>query len=105
MMTKYNTEINNEIIEQNLKRIINQIYKLLPNKEEGIDWKTPLSTITEEIAGMDRLFNNQFGGDALSLLNKLEGLYDLEDDFFSFRRTIFECLNLANKVKEYVKPR
>ena len=37
MITKYNTEISNELIEQNLKRIINQIYKLLPNKEEGID--------------------------------------------------------------------
>lgn len=37
MLTKYNTEISNDIIINNLKRIINQTYKLLPNREEGID--------------------------------------------------------------------
>ena len=37
MMTKYNNEINNDIIIVNLKRLINQTYKLLPNREEGID--------------------------------------------------------------------
>lgn len=37
MVLKYNIEVNNEAICSNLKRIINQIYKLLPNREEGID--------------------------------------------------------------------
>ncbi len=37
MKTKYNTEIDNQIIINNLKKLINQIYKLLPNREEGID--------------------------------------------------------------------
>lgn len=37
MLTKYNTEISDDIIINNLKRIINQTYKLLPNREEGID--------------------------------------------------------------------
>lgn len=37
MITKYETIIDNEIIITNLKRLINQIYKLLPNREEGID--------------------------------------------------------------------
>ena len=107
MMTKYNTEINDEIIINNIKRLINQIYKLLPNREEGIDWKTPLSTITEEFAGMELLFSTDFGGNALILLNKMEGLntLDKEEDFFNFRRTIFECLNLLNKVKDYVESR
>lgn len=105
MMTKYNTEIDNEIVITNLKRLINQTYKLLPNREEGIDWSTPLSTITEEIAGMAALFNKDLGPDTLSLLSKLEGLKTLdgEEEFFSFRRTIFECLNLMNKVKDYVE--
>ena len=104
METIYKTEIDNNIIINNIKRLINQIYKLLPNREEGIDWEIPLSTIIEELAGMNRLFNNDLGEDYLSLLSKLEGLKDLtgEDDFFSFRRTIFECLNLMNKVKNYV---
>lgn len=38
MEIKYNNiEIDNEIIKNNLKRLINQIYKLLPNREEGLD--------------------------------------------------------------------
>lgn len=39
-----------------------------------------------------------------SLLCKLNGLYDLttEDNFFIYRRTIFECLNLLSSVKEGV---
>ena len=105
MMSKYNTEIDDKIILTNLKRLINQIYKLLPNREEGIDWSTPLSTIIEEIAGMRALFDENLGPDTLSLLSKLEGLktLDTEEDFFNFRRTIFECLNLMNKVKDYVE--
>lgn len=104
MMTKYDREIDNEIVITNLKRLINQTYKLLPNREEGIDWSTPLSTIIEEIAGMNALFNTELGPDTLSLLSKLEGLKELDkEDFFSFRRTIFECLNLMNRVKDYVE--
>ena len=37
MTLKYNIEIDNEYIVINLKRIINQIYKLLPNREEGLE--------------------------------------------------------------------
>lgn len=105
MITKYDNEISNDIIVNNLKRLINQTYKLLPNREEGIEWKVPLSTIIEELAGMAGLFNNDLGPDTLSLLSKLEGLKTLDEDFFSFRRTIFECLNLMNKVKDYVESR
>ena len=106
MITKYNTEIDNEIILNNLKSLINQTYKLLPNREEGVDWSTPLSTIIEELAGMHALFCNDLGTESLTLLCKLEGLNSLDEkDFFSFRRTIFECLNLMNKVKDYVESR
>ena len=37
MITKYDNEISNDIIIVNIKRLINQTYKLLPNREEGID--------------------------------------------------------------------
>lgn len=97
MVTKYNAEIDNESITVNLKRITNQVYKLLPSREEGMDWEKPLSTLLEEIAGMDRLLVGKH--DILfPLLCKLEGLFILtqEEDFFLFRRTIFECLSLIN---------
>lgn len=97
MVTKYNTLIENEAIVVNLKRITNQVYKLLPSREEGADWEKPLSTLIEEIAGMDRVLIGQHEI-LFPLLCKLEGLFILtkEDDFFLFRRTIFECLSLIN---------
>lgn len=106
MITKYGTEINNDLIINNLKRLVNQTYKLLPSKEEGLDWETPLSTLTEEIAGMNILFDGAFGLEPLILLNKMEGLVSLDkEDLFNFRRTIFECLNLLNRIKDYVESR
>ena len=42
-------------VERNLKRLTNQIYKLLPSREEGLDWQFPLDTIIEELSGMNIL--------------------------------------------------
>lgn len=96
---KYDGEITEELFESNLKRIINQVYKLLPLREEGTDWEKPLETLLEEIVGMDRLLMYQ-SRSFFPLICKLEGLFELtaEKDFQLFRRSIFECLNLLNEV-------
>ena len=100
MILKYNIEIDTAAINENIKRLTNQIYKLLPNREENADWQTPLTTIIEEIGGMNRLVVGH-QETLFMLLCKLEGLFILtkEDDFFSYRRTIFECLNLMSTLK------
>ena len=36
MKMKYDLDIDIDIIKNNLKRITNQIYKLLPMREEGL---------------------------------------------------------------------
>lgn len=99
MVIKYEADISNTAILANLKRLTNQIYKLLPNREENIDWETPLTTIIEEFSGMDRLLNDQHEI-LFSLLCKLEGLFTLtnENDFFLYRRIIFECLGLVDNL-------
>lgn len=101
MIIKYNTEIKKETIQKNLKRILNQSYKLLPTREEGNDWKTPLTTIVEELAGMDRLLIDQ-QTIFFTLLCKMEGLLTLtnDNDFFLFRRILFECLELITKIEQ-----
>lgn len=103
MVIKYGADIDVNAIIENLKRLTNQIYKLLPNREEDIDWKTPLTTIMEELSGMDRLLSDQHEI-LFSLLSKLEGLFVLvnEEDFFQYRRTIFECLTLISSLRENV---
>lgn len=101
MQLKYGILIDKNIIEKDLKRLTNQIFKLLPEREENLDWQSPLDTIILELAGMNKLLINQH--DILfPLLCKLEGLSILtkSEDFLMFRRTIFECLALINKIKE-----
>ena len=104
MKLKYDVDIDNTAINANLKRLTNQIYKLLPNREEGIDWKAPLNTIIEEFSGMDRLLIDQHEI-LFQLLCKLEGLFTLDEDkcFFEYRRTIFESLGLISALMNNVR--
>ena len=100
MILKYDVEIQDEAIIKNIDRITNQIFKLLPNREEGGDWETPLQNLIIEIVGMNRMFVDHT--DLFPLLCKLEALLTLtnEDDFLMFRKTIFECLGLMNGLKK-----
>ena len=100
MVIKYSSNINNEAIIKNIDRLTNQVFKLLPNREEGGDWKTPLENIIIELAGMDELLLDHVN--LFSLLCKLEALLSLdkEQDFLLFRKTIFECLGLMNGIKK-----
>lgn len=97
---KRNIEVSKKAIEQNLKRLTNQIYKILPLREEDQNWELPLNTIIEELNGLYILLEDkpcQF----LTLLCKLEGLttYQSKEDFFEYRRVIFECLSLLEEIK------
>ena len=104
MIIKYDAFIEKEAVIANLSRLVNQIYKLLPNREENSDWQKPLTTIQEELAGMDMLLldHHQL---LFQLMSKLEGLFTLtkESDFMIFRKTVFECLNLVNEIKDNVQ--
>lgn len=101
---KYDISISLDALQENLVRIINQVYKLLPMREEGSDWEKPLNTIMEELKGMDRLLIDQHKV-FFSLLCKLEGLFELTEhaSFDRYRSTIFECLSLLNLIKDNVK--
>lgn len=99
-ITKYEIEFDNDAVKQNIDRITNQIFKLLPSREEGGDWQTPLQNLILEITGMKALWVDQI--ELFSLLCKMEALTSLteEDDFFVFRKLIFECLGLLNGIKK-----
>jgi len=86
-------------IQNNLRRITNQIYKLLPNREEGLDWQKPLQTLITELTGMSSLLPDQT--ELFSLLCKLKALQEMtgEEDFMLFRKTIFESLTLMDAIK------
>ena len=105
MLLKYNINIPNEMVARRLQNLINQIYKLLPIRQQETDWTKPLETILEELAGMQRLMNCGYSEFFFPLLNKLEGLFTLinEDDFLCYRKTIFECLSLMNSFKKEIE--
>ena len=104
MKLKYNIVIEDSVISRRLQNLINQTYKLLPNREQGLDWVKPLQTIIEELIGMQRLMNCEYSEIFFPLLNKLEGLYSLTniEDFPCYRRTIFECLGLMNNLQKEI---
>ncbi len=92
-------QIQDEVIHKALKRIINQVYKLLPLRQQGTDWIKPLETIVEQLIGMKRLINGQ--DDLFFLiLCKLEGLFELtlKEDMPLYRRIIFQSLSLLNSL-------
>ena len=98
MDTKYDLifskeEINNEII-----RLTNQLWKLIPMRENKEDWDKQLETVIIDIAGKDEIFlhNSHF----LQLLSKLEGLRVVENDFNIYRKTIFEAINILQEVRK-----
>lgn len=100
MIIKYNADIDKTAIIKNIDRITNQIFKLLPFREEGGDWQTPLNNLILEVVGMDSLLSDHT--DLFQLLCKMEALISLDetDDFLAFRKIIFECLGLLNGIKE-----
>jgi hypothetical protein len=100
MTFKYDLEFDKEAIINNIDRITNQIFKLLPSREEGEDWVAPLQNLILEITGMKALWIDQTR--LFSLLCRLEALLSLteEEDFLAFRKLIFECLRTLNEVKK-----
>lgn len=105
MLLKYDMDIDVKAIQVNLSRLTNQIYKLLPIREEGGDWVKPLETIMEELAGMDRLFLDQQPS-LYKLSCKLEGLFTLghQNDFMIYRGVIFECLGIVGELSKCLQP-
>ena len=93
----FNILFQKESIEQNVTRLTNQIWKLIPMREHEEDWQKQLNTVNIEIAGLGAMFAAipQF----LSLRAKLEGLKEVETSFEFYRRTVFECISLLQEVK------
>ena len=92
--------IDDDILRFNVKRLTNQVYRLLPAKEEGSDWVKPLETCIIELLGLGDLFPDQ--PKFLMLVSKLDGLRASKDDieFALYRRTIFECCGILNKIEK-----
>ena len=93
--TKYGMPIEQDELRAYLNALKNKVYKLLPLREENLEWEKHLSTILIEISGFGNIIEPKVG--VIELSAKLEGLFTLED-FMLYRKTIFECLNIIDSL-------
>ena len=91
-MTKYNFEFPEDVINKNIIRLTNQLWKLIPMRENNEDWLSQLNTVIIELSGLNEIFS--FNGQFIILLSKLEGLKDETIEFFIYRKTVFEAITL-----------
>ena len=90
-MMYYNLNFDNLLIIKDLRRLINQVWKLLPMREKNEDWKKQLDNVLIELRGLHIMFGDQL--DFLIILSKLEGLYEVQD-FMSYRAMVFSIISL-----------
>ena len=100
-LTKYNFEMPKEVIVKNITRLTNQIWKLIPMRENNEDWHKQLETVINEIVGFSVIFNAE--PLYLQLLNKLEGLQNRDTDFNFYRKTVFETISLLQEINYGVR--
>ncbi len=79
-----------------IKQKKNQVFKLLPLKEENGEWELQLNTLLIELGGLNRETPAQ-DAIALTIISKLSGLRDKELEFFLYRKTVFEVISLLEE--------
>lgn len=88
-----------EIVESDINRLTNQLWKLIPMRENEENWKSQLDTVVVELAGLQELSMNQMNEKFLILLSKLEGLKLMDISFSVYRKTVFECISLLRELR------
>lgn len=92
-------DFSDEVVRAEIQRLTNQLWKLIPMRENHENWQKQLETVTLDIVGLNNLFIQipLF----LQLIAKLEGLRALTEscDFELYRKTVFECIGLLQRLK------
>lgn len=84
------------VIAADINRLTNQLWKLIPMRENEENWQSQLETVLIEVAGLYSLFD--VDEEYLILLSKLEGLRQVDTEFSIYRKTIFECISLLREI-------
>jgi len=57
MLTSLNLNFTTDVVEKNILRLTNQLWKLIPMRENEENWGKQLDSVILEIAGLGELFN------------------------------------------------
>ena len=94
-MMYYGTDFNNDIIIRDLRRLVNQIWKLLPMREHDEDWQAKKEAVLVELRGLGKMFGDEL--DFLIVVSSLEGLTE-DTDFMVFRSMIFSIISTITEL-------
>ena len=98
MIIKYGVDIPQDLFKKNIARLTNQLWKLIPMRENEENWQKQLNTVIIEIAGINELLI--YKPEGFQLLAKLEGMLQIEGMSFDlYRKTVFECISLLQGLK------
>ena len=100
LLTKYDFTISIEDLNKSVKRLTNQLWKLIPMREHEEDWSRQLDTVILEIAGLNEIL---IGPQFLQLLSKLEGLKVQDTNFELYRKTVFESISLLQELNRGIR--
>ena len=95
--TIYNFSVPTEVLAANINRLTNQLWKLIPMRENQEDWLNQLNTVIIELSGLNTILVAQ--NNLIVLLSKLEGLKSVETDFYLYRKTVFEAISLLREMR------
>lgn len=86
-------------ISNDIKRLINQIWKLIPMKENQENWERQIDLVIVELLGLQEIFQNRIY--LLRILSELEGLKKhTELEFIEFRSIVFSIISLVSEENE-----
>ena len=95
--TKYGFSIPDSVLQFDVNRLTNQLWKLIPMKENNENWLGQLDTVIIEISGLNNILT--IDTNFLVLLSKLEGLKQTELEFNIYRKTVFETISLLRELR------
>lgn len=95
-VTKYGFTLLDEVYNSDVNRLTNQLWKLIPMKENNENWLGQLQSVIVEISGLNAIVGQ--GVKFLVLLSKLEGLQDEGIEFEIYRKTVFEAITLLREL-------
>lgn len=90
--------IPDSLVSSVINRLTNQLWKLIPMRENNENWETQLETLIVEIAGLGSL-TQDIEGQFITLISKMKGLRDEETTFQLYRKTVFECISLLREMR------
>ena len=84
--------------QANINRLTNQMWKLIPMRENGEKWLPQIDIIECELLGLKDVYyiaDEKF----VILLSKLKGLKNTEMPFELYRNTVFKCISLLRELR------